>query len=1090
MKSEWDYSKNLDLSFLSSEEENKILQVLERDARLKNREKSRVRQLRLSIFDPRRLKIMTGEWFDEIKSRRYNESFSIIDIVRCSFKRKANPALTSRDPEETKVYKNLPRKLTALKEKTLPLQSHTAETEEISLHVNQPKSNEHELAFDQGFNNAETTKQSIRKGSQPTDAEELSPSFVLSAPAAVTLDETTSGRISSSPVESKCSTKSFFSDLPINIEVSSNSESDELTLSQGINLNQLENSSVYYHLLYKSDSDLAGPSPNASPVVSPIEDSEDVFYVKSQPILEAVKPLQRENKDACSLEIKVGEEDLSVLPSELRRVDNAISAPEDFEDDSTLEPPTLVLTSALIEDTVSPVVPSEEKTSLFLTTAGLLEMQVSDEAYYEKNGALKTDLNSNETHLLVRNSVGSASDSSKKEISSTLQDEMQILRPSSSDTHSNLEMPVSFTEENKSVLLVNQEVEDNVDEGEFCAQNTDNQPEQHGELMSEGKLRNDSSSLQMHMPSSSEHYLSDTSRNSTPEVIEEQMALTGLEEPTDQEDLKNNEKETGFSATSIVINVLEDFDHTTQSSTKAGGTCVTKKGILKHSPSSSSSESDSHQRQYLMETTSKNFEATSIEEQLISPKSEVKQVRFSPELEEHNIFSPASSGLCNEDVKQSISKESGILEHNDNVSTHPKEEIHSPVRTLPDDGFTRNSDSRRTLPDAPQESPNLLSVINVPHEHFQPSEILGPASSSAMWEENDIDLDDDVSSLSSAGSDISAKKQSSSSGLLSVSGLSGSMMSLYSDAGDFGNLTVQGGVQFALIFNAKKNELVIYIEQCQELAIGNVKKQRTDPYVKTYLYPDRSRLSKRKTSVKKNTVNPIYRESLTYIMSKTELQTRTLNLSVWHNDSLGRNAFLGEVQIDLQTWDWSHDTLTWYSLLPKNADVSEASNRGHLVVALKYVPPGSIGPTRPATGELHVWLKEARKLQSLKPSGVDSFVKCYILPDTTKKSRQKTRVIKKNLSPVYNHTMVYDGFKHEEIREASCELTIWDHETFSNQFLGGVRLSLGTGRSYGRSVDWMDSADEEVELWKAMISKPNEWVEAVLPLRSSMTKKT
>uniref|UniRef100_A0A8C4RJV7 Synaptotagmin-like protein 2 n=1 Tax=Erpetoichthys calabaricus TaxID=27687 RepID=A0A8C4RJV7_ERPCA len=626
----------------------------------------------------------------------------------------------------------------------------------------------------------------------------------------------------------------------------------------------------------------------------------------------------------------------------------------------------------MTEDTVSPVVPLEEKTSSFLPTVEILEMQVSDEAlYYDKNGTLKTDLNSNETPLLVRNSVGSASDSAKKEISSTLQDEMQILMPSSFDAHSNLEMPVSFTEEeNKSVLLVNQEVEDNVDEEEFCVQNTDNQPEQHGELMSEGgKLRNDSSSLPIHMPSSSEHCLSDTSRVSTEEVIEEEVALTGLEEPTDQDDLKNNEKETGLSATNVVINVLEDIDHTTQSSTKAGGTCVTKKGILKHSPSSSSSESDSHQRQCLMETTSKHFDATSTEEQLIGSKSEVKQVRFSPELEEHNIFSPAS-GLCNEDVKQSISKESGNLEHYANDSTHPKEEIHSSVRSVPDDGFSRNSDSRRTLPDAPQASPNLLSVTNVSDEHFQSSEILGPASSSAMWEENDIDLDDDVSSLSSAGSDISAKKQSSSSGLLSVSGLSGSMMSLYSDAGDFGNLTVQGGVQFALIFNAKKNELVVYIEQCQELAIGNVKKQRTDPYVKTYLYPDRSRLSKRKTSVKKNTVNPIYRESLTYIMSKTELQTRTLNLSVWHNDSLGRNAFLGEVQIDLQTWDWTHDTLTWYSLLPKNADVSEASNRGHLVVALKYVPPGSIGPTRPATGELHVWLKEARKLQSLKPSGV------------------------------------------------------------------------------------------------------------------------
>jgi len=41
--------------------------------------------------------------------------------------------------------------------------------------------------------------------------------------------------------------------------------------------------------------------------------------------------------------------------------------------------------------------------------------------------------------------------------------------------------------------------------------------------------------------------------------------------------------------------------------------------------------------------------------------------------------------------------------------------------------------------------------------------------------------------------------------------------------------------------------------------------------------------------------------------------------------------------------------------------------------------------------------------------------------------------------------MVYDGFKAGEVSEACCELTVWDHNKLSNQFLGGLRLSLGTG---------------------------------------------
>uniref|UniRef100_A0AAY5EBI8 Uncharacterized protein n=1 Tax=Electrophorus electricus TaxID=8005 RepID=A0AAY5EBI8_ELEEL len=57
---------------------------------------------------------------------------------------------------------------------------------------------------------------------------------------------------------------------------------------------------------------------------------------------------------------------------------------------------------------------------------------------------------------------------------------------------------------------------------------------------------------------------------------------------------------------------------------------------------------------------------------------------------------------------------------------------------------------------------------------------------------------------------------------------SGSLLSVYSDAGDFGNVTVQGSVEFALMYSPL-GELVIMVEQCQDLAIANPRKQRTDP---------------------------------------------------------------------------------------------------------------------------------------------------------------------------------------------------------------------------------------------------------------------
>lgn len=54
-----------------------------------------------------------------------------------------------------------------------------------------------------------------------------------------------------------------------------------------------------------------------------------------------------------------------------------------------------------------------------------------------------------------------------------------------------------------------------------------------------------------------------------------------------------------------------------------------------------------------------------------------------------------------------------------------------------------------------------------------------------------------------------------------------------------------------------------------------------------------------------------------YKLEKRDLQGRTLNLSVWHHDSLGRNLFLGEVEIALGTWDWANTSPEWFNLQPR-----------------------------------------------------------------------------------------------------------------------------------------------------------------------------
>ncbi|XP_072451059.1 synaptotagmin-like protein 4 [Chiloscyllium punctatum] len=329
----------------------------------------------------------------------------------------------------------------------------------------------------------------------------------------------------------------------------------------------------------------------------------------------------------------------------------------------------------------------------------------------------------------------------------------------------------------------------------------------------------------------------------------------------------------------------------------------------------------------------------------------------------------------------------------------------------------------------------------------------------------------------------------------------GSMVSIYSEAGDYGNVTVTGEIIFLLNYDQKKQALNILVKECRNLAYGDENKRRSNPYVKSYLLPDKSRQSKRKTTVKRNTTDPVYNETLRYDIAELQLIMRTLQLSVWHYDRFGRNTFLGEVDLSLDIWNFNSESEECLPLHGKaNAETGVIPPyKGEMVLSIKYIPNAKNvaadktkgkKTARPAeSGELHVWIKEAKNLTPMKVGGTsDTFVKGYLLPFRTKISKRKTPVVKKTLNPHYNHTFVYTGIKLEDLQHVCLELTIWDREPLSsNDFLGGVRLGAGNGISNGQHVDWMDSTGEESNIWRRMTQYPGSWVEGTLLLRPHMT---
>ncbi|KAF1379008.1 hypothetical protein PFLUV_G00196610 [Perca fluviatilis] len=343
----------------------------------------------------------------------------------------------------------------------------------------------------------------------------------------------------------------------------------------------------------------------------------------------------------------------------------------------------------------------------------------------------------------------------------------------------------------------------------------------------------------------------------------------------------------------------------------------------------------------------------------------------------------------------------------------------------------------------------------------------------------------------------STSNLSLSSGMASMSSVSGSMSSIH--PADFGDVEVQGSIQFAVNYIQKLGEFHIFVVHCRDLAMAETKKNCTDPYVKCYLLPDKTKLGKRKTTVKKKTLNPTYNEILRFKIIMEVLKTQNLNISVWHNNTFGWNSFLGEVDLDLSEWDFSNTHINEFPLKARVSAQSPApspllvmDSRGQMRVALRFLPQTSHSKrtARIETGEVQIWVKDCKNLPPVRGVIIDPFVKCTVLPDTSQRSRQKTRVVKRTANPMFNHTMVYDGFRPEDLREACVEITVWDHDRLNNHHIGGLRLGLGTGKSYGLDVVWMDSTTDEANLWERMLQSDGEWVEDVLPLRMLVMAKS
>ncbi|KAG7277601.1 hypothetical protein CRUP_013919 [Coryphaenoides rupestris] len=175
----------------------------------------------------------------------------------------------------------------------------------------------------------------------------------------------------------------------------------------------------------------------------------------------------------------------------------------------------------------------------------------------------------------------------------------------------------------------------------------------------------------------------------------------------------------------------------------------------------------------------------------------------------------------------------------------------------------------------------------------------------------------------------------------------------------------------------------------------------------------KAKANKLKTKIVRNTLNPVWNETLTYCgITEEDMSRKTLRVAVCDEDRLTHNEFIGESRVALRRV--KPDLNKHFKLCLEHPPPWESEQqrsleeRGRLLLCLQFLPPASEGhvetqPRERGKGGLSVGVKRCAHLAAMDVNGFsDPYVKTYLKPDLQKKSKHKTSVIKKTLNPEFN----------------------------------------------------------------------------------------
>lgn len=102
-----------------------------------------------------------------------------------------------------------------------------------------------------------------------------------------------------------------------------------------------------------------------------------------------------------------------------------------------------------------------------------------------------------------------------------------------------------------------------------------------------------------------------------------------------------------------------------------------------------------------------------------------------------------------------------------------------------------------------------------------------------------------------------------------------------------------GELMVSLAYLPSAERLTVNVVKGRNLRVFDDTRNSSDPYVKISLLHNGKKLKKRKTTVLRNTVNPVFNEAFSFNVGKDTLKNSLIEFLVLHDSLLGANELLG-----------------------------------------------------------------------------------------------------------------------------------------------------------------------------------------------------